>query len=52
MRPDRYPAQAYAARANLEKDRNAVAEKLDEIRTSWTESAGPSPDRRARNPLA
>ncbi|WP_326728810.1 recombinase family protein [Streptomyces phaeochromogenes] len=33
MNPGRYPAQAYdAARHNLERDRNAVAEKLDKIR--------------------
>ena len=33
MNPNRYPAQAYeAARRNLERDRNTVAEKLDKIR--------------------
>ncbi|MFE3586785.1 recombinase family protein [Streptomyces niveus] len=33
LHPDRYPAQAYdEARRNLERDRNAVAEKLDGIR--------------------
>jgi len=38
MNPQRYPEQAYdAARANLERDRNAVAEKLDKIREKEAE---------------